>query len=142
MYFIIRKRSIYVVAFFLILVAVFIFEAVAIGDSNHSKYSSENNGIAFLQKHGISVDESTLTVDEINLPSEFNDIYENYNNLQKRAGFDISLYKGKTVIKLSYKVNGYDEVVFVNLLVFDNKIIGGDISSTALDGFIKPLFEE
>lgn len=142
MYFIIRKKNIYVVTFFLILVAVFIFEAAAIGGNNHSKYSAENNGLVFLEKHGISVDVSTFAVDEIKMPSKFNDIYENYNNLQKRAGFDISLYRGKTVKKLSYRVNGYEEVVFVNLLVFDNKIIGGDISSTALDGFMKPLFEE
>lgn len=142
MYFIIRKRNIFVVAFLCLLIVVFIFEAAAIGNKNHSKYSAENNGLVFLQKHGVSVDESTLTIDEIKLPSEFNDIYENYNNLQKRAGFDISLYRGKTVKKLSYRVKGYDEVVFVNLLVFDNKIIGGDISSTALDGFMKPLFEE
>ncbi len=142
MYFIIRKKSLLIVAFLLVLIAVFVFEAVAIGDRNHSKYSAAENGLVFLKKYGISVDESTLTVDEIKLPNEFNDIYENYNQLQKKAGFDISNYSGKTVKKLSYRVLGYDDVVFVNLLVFEDKIIGGDISSTALDGFMKPLFKE
>ena len=124
------------------LVGVFIFECAAIGDANHSKYSAEKNGLVFLQKQNISVDKSTLTVDEIKLPSEFNDIYENYNDLQKKAGFDISIYSGKTVKKLSYRATGYDDVVFVNLLVYGDKIIGGDISSTALDGFMKPLIKE
>ncbi len=139
MYVTFGKRSIYVAIFILFLVLVFFVECALIGDGNHSVNSADNNCLDFLEKNDISVDESSLKIEEVLLPYEFDEIYEDYNELQKQSGFDISLYRGKTVQKFSYRALGYDDVVFVNLLVYSDKIIGGDISSTALDGFMKPL---
>ena len=78
---------------------------------------------------------------EISIPEEFSDVYENYNTLQKQAGFDLSNYKGCLVTRYTYCLADFpaDEYVVANILVKDEKIIGGDISSRRLDGFMLPL---
>ncbi len=78
---------------------------------------------------------------EISIPEEFSDVYENYNTLQKQAGFDLSDYKGCLVTRYTYCLADFpaDEYVVANILVKDEKIIGGDISSKRLDGFMLPL---
>ena len=60
-----------------------------------------------------------------------------YNELQKEAGFDLSNYKGKNVTVYSCPVWNSDKLL--NLIVYDGKIIGGDISDVAFDGEMKPL---
>ena len=94
----------------------------------------------FLKSFGWEFAEKYTQKDVI-IPSEFNDVYSNYNEIQKKQGFDLSDYKGKTVKLYTYSITNYKNqensgCIFANILVFDNKIIGGDICSTALDGFM------
>jgi len=99
--------------------------------------------IEFLKSYGWEVS-SNVTEEIIIIPPQFNEIYKNYNEMQKQQGFDLSNFKGKTVTKYTYEVINYpksasDEYapnVFANLLVYEDKIIGGDICSMELDGFL------
>ena len=62
--------------------------------------------------------------------------------MQKSAGYDLSLYKGCQVTIYTYQINPVQNSAgesVVNLMVYNNKIIGGDISSTALGGYMLPL---
>ena len=141
MYVTLNKRSIYFVIFVVVLVLIFIFEGIFIKDSNHNVDSAQNECLDFLKKNGIDVDIPSCEIEKIKIPEEFNDTYKKYNDLQRKSGYDISDYCGKEVKKYTYKVLNYnsDDTVIVNLLVFADKIIGGDIASAAVDGFIKPL---
>ena len=78
---------------------------------------------------------------EVVIPAEFSSVYDNYNRLQKQAGFDLEPYKGCSVMRYTYSLGDFpaDEYVVINLLVTEEKIIGGDISSRRLDGFMLPL---
>lgn len=82
---------------------------------------------------------STKTV---TLPEVFSDIYSNYNALQLSAGYDLSLYKGCEVIIYSYQINapdGYEGECLANIIVYNNRVIGGDVSSAMLGGYMLPI---
>ena len=101
--------------------------------------------IAFLSQFGWSVEEDPAGVKETVIPDSFDEVYERYNELQKEQGFDLTPYCGTRVKQWSYRVLNYpgnesnSEQIRANLLVCNGVVIGGDISSTALDGFMQPF---
>lgn len=80
---------------------------------------------------------------EITIPQTFDKVYTNYNALQKEAGYDLLPFAGKTVTRCTYRIrnfsNDISQEVRANLFVYQNEIIGGDFSSTALAGTMLPL---
>ncbi len=93
----------------------------------------------FLAQYGWEVAAEPVEICEVIIPEEFNDVYQNYNAIQKQQEMDLSRYKGKRVKKWTYQIMNYPdkpEGVFANLLVADGRVIGGDISSTELGGFM------
>ncbi len=83
---------------------------------------------------------------EIVIPAEFSEVYQNYNELQKQYGFDLSRFKGDSATVYTYSVTDYPDPsggfyrdINLNLIVSNGKIIGGDISSAELDGFMEGL---
>lgn len=102
---------------------------------------SDKERIAFLTDLGYQVDSKAPEVKEVLIPDEFDDVFTKYNQLQKDAGMDLQPYHGKRVKCWTYKiVNNPDQgEVQANLYVYKDKIVGGDISSTALDGFMHGL---
>lgn len=87
---------------------------------------------------GYSVDETAVSEKDIVVPEVFSDVYTKYNEIQKKAGFDLTLYKGKKAVVYTYRLNGEEDTV-INLIVSDKYIIGGDVSSVRIDGEMKPL---
>ena len=77
------------------------------------------------------------------MPESFDRILAGYNEIQKRQGLDISKYQRKRVTHYAYEVTNYDSdgKVFVNLIVYRNRIIACDISSSEKDSFVLPLSE-
>lgn len=71
------------------------------------------------------------------IPSQWDNVYNNYNELQKQGGFDLTPYKGKACIRYTYEIP--DEFARGNVLVYDGKIIGGDVCSITLDGIMLPI---
>ncbi len=67
-------------------------------------------------------------------------VYNNYNNLQLEAGYDLSLYKGKDCIMYTYEIYNHPfGKAFAHIIVYKGEVIGGDISSVNLDGFMTAL---
>lgn len=101
--------------------------------------------IDFLSAYGYNILEKPVQIQEIIIPQEFSSEYEKYNEYQKLSGFDLSKFKGFRVKKYTYKVlnyeNSQDEVV-ANVLIYNNKVIGGDICSTTLGGFVHGFIKE
>ncbi len=111
--------------------------------STSAKSTEEH--IDFLNSYGYTVVENPMQIQEILIPTEFSEEYNTYNEYQKLSGFDLTKYKGYRIKKYTYKVTDYaeskDEVV-ANLMIYNNKIIGGDISSTTLGGFTHGFVKE
>jgi len=73
------------------------------------------------------------------IPREFDRVMSTYNELQKRQGLDLSKYRGREVTRYSYKITnypGYEGSVTANVIVYKNRVIGGDVSSSDVQGFI------
>jgi len=95
--------------------------------------------IEFLQSYGWKIEASPIEELEITIPQTFSEVYTNYNNLQKKQGFDLSKFKGQRVKRWTYRITNYPGVtdeVRADLLVFNDIIIGGDVSTVALNGFM------
>ena len=103
------------------------------------KAGNDEERIAFLKQFGWEVTAKPIEVTEVTIPQTFNSVYENYNKIQKEQGLDLSRYEGKTCKQWVYEIKNYPSQtasVRATLLVLDDQVIGGDICSAALNGFI------
>lgn len=96
--------------------------------------SNEKQRIGFLSQFGWDVDTEPAEVEEVVIPYEFDEVYTEYNDLQKKQGLDLEKYKGQIVKKWTYNVNNFPKYenktgyVNANLLIFNGNIIGADIT--------------
>ncbi len=93
----------------------------------------------FAEQFGWEIDSEPVEVREVVIPSQFGDVYEKYNQIQLEQGFDLTEHKGERVKRWTYRVTNYPNVVddvYINILIREGKVIGGDVCSTALDGFM------
>lgn len=106
---------------------------------NYSKIKTNEDRIAFLAQFGWKVDEDSVDQIEVVIPEKFDKVFTGYNEIQKRQGLDLSKYKGKTVMRYTYEITNYENEngkVYANVIVYRNKVIGGDICSADVGGFI------
>ena len=106
---------------------------------NYDKIKTNEDRIAFLRQFGIEVEDAPKESVEVIIPENFDKVFTGYNEIQKRQGLDLSRYKNKKVMRYTYVVTNYegeDGVVYANVLVYRNKVIGGDICSADVTGFI------
>lgn len=99
---------------------------------------TESQRQSFLTSFGWQTSGEPAKIAEIRIPEEFDTVYEEYNNLQKTQGMDLSKYKGKRCKKYEYAILNYPdqpEHVSCTLLVVDGKIVGGDVCCTEGEGF-------
>ena len=127
-----------------LIIVCFSFICLKISAVSNSEENAKTNAdrIVFINELGYTVISNEPTTKAACIPDVFYDVYSNYNNLQLASGYDLSLYKGCEVMIYTYKINapkGYDGECVVNLVVYNDRIIGGDVSSTALGGFMLPL---
>ena len=101
--------------------------------------SDNQKRIAFLAQYGWEVEEEPIECKDIAIPMTFGGVYQQYNEIQIKQGYDLEAYKGKTVKHYSYAVTNYPDTshsVRANLLIYEGEIIGGDICSLNIDGFM------
>ncbi len=107
------------------------------------KASNEQERLAFLSQFGWEVDEDPVAVEEVIIPTQFNSVYEKYNQLQLSQNFDLTKYAGKTAKKWTYRIKNYpgygadSDLIQANVLVCENAVIGGDICDLQHDGFMR-----
>ncbi len=105
----------------------------------YDKIKTEEDRIAFLTQFGWETAETPLEQTDVTVPTEFDKILKSYNEVQKQQGLDLTKYKGKTVTRYTYEIKnypGYDGKVYANVLIYKNRVIGGDICSADVKGFI------
>ena len=97
--------------------------------------------VNYINSLGFETDSSEKSK-EIIIPTRFNDVYNKYNEIQKKQGLDLAEYKGKTAVMYTYHVTNYgdNDNVIANLIVFDGQLIGADLCDTSADnGFLVAL---
>ena len=99
---------------------------------------TDEERIEFLNSFGWEVQPQPAEVMELTIPETCDGVYKEYNEIQQRQGMDLSKYKGKRVKRWTYEITNYPDEpqVVANLLVYEDKIIGGDVSTVRLDGFM------
>ena len=101
--------------------------------------------VQFLTDLGWEVTPSPTESAEVKIPKSSDEVFDRYNALQKSQGYDLGKYAGKTVMRYVYQINNFPdakEPVYATLLVYKDRIIGGDITDTTpggkVQGFSKP----
>ncbi|MBQ9552394.1 MAG: DUF4830 domain-containing protein [Clostridia bacterium] len=101
--------------------------------------------LAFLSQFGWEVVEDPVEVSEVLIPGKFDKAFEEYNEMQKKQGLDLSKYGGRRAKRWTYEVKNYpgyenSGLVQANLFVYEGRVIGGDICSLESDGFIHDFY--
>lgn len=99
----------------LALLAVIIVTVVRISSPAVYEMKSEAQRQAFLKEMGWEVSDEYDECKAVTIPKEFNEVYEKYNKLQKQ------------------------QEVRANLIVCEGQLVGGDVCSAELDGFMQGL---
>lgn len=117
--------------------------ASTVSDSMAKKIKTEQSRVEYLAQYGWEVESPALSEETVIIPRSFSEVFERYNQLQLQQGFDLSRFCGMEVEKYTYKVtNAQEEEVLALLFVYKGRVIGGDIHSTALDGFMQGIITE
>ena len=95
---------------------------------------TNDDRLAYLGGLGWQVSPQPIATEELLIPEEFDDSYQGYLKLQADQGFDLTQYQGKRVKRYTYQLTNYPtqaEPVQIALLVYKNRVIGGQIQSSS-----------
>lgn len=108
---------------------------------NYGGIKTNEDRVEFIEGFGLKVKEAPVAEQTFTMPENFDRVISGYNQVQKSQGLDLEKYKNKRVTHYAYEVTNYDYdgTVYVNLIVYRNKIIAADISSAANGGFLCSL---
>lgn len=98
--------------------------------------------VAYLSAYGWQVNDQPLASQELLIPTEMDETYDDYLTLQREQGFDLEEYAGKRVKRYTYEITNYpsgEQGVQANLILYKNTVIGGEVLSPQLDGFLHGL---
>lgn len=143
------KKAIIIASAVVVLTLSVVLFSCFTGDAARARDSAQINTVVegtagilqFISGYGWEVIPEPDDVREVVIPAEFDDVYKNYNEIQLAQGYDLEEYAGERVKKWSYTVTNYpgheeSDYIKINILVFDGQVIGGDVCSVKLDGFM------
>ncbi len=108
------------------------------------KLRTNDDRVTLLEGYGWTVNKEPLEFMEVRIPEEFDGVYNDYNEIQKKQGLDLMKYSGKRAMKYTYSITNHpskEEGVVANLIIYRNKLIAGDVCSPKLGGFMHGLSE-
>ncbi len=135
------KKGLFVIFSLFVCVGFICCEIYAVSN-NDTNAKNNADRLVFIKSLGYDIINNEPDTKTVNIPEVFYDVYKNYNTMQQSAGYDLSLFKGCEVTIYTYNINppsDYTGECVVNLIVYKDRIIGGDVSSAALGGFMLPL---
>lgn len=103
---------------------------------------SNEDRVAYLESLGWSVGDQPIATEELLIPEVFDESYTDYLALQAEQGFDLTKYCGKRVKRYTYEVTNHpsgEDSVQAALLIYKNRLIGGEVLSVSSTGFIHGL---
>ncbi len=101
--------------------------------------STNKDRISFLAQYGWTVEEEPYDTASVTIPADFDKIFTTYNTMQQLQGLDLSDYKRKSVTRYTYLITNYPNYegkVYANLLIYKDRVVGGDVCSADVNGFI------
>jgi hypothetical protein len=106
-----------------------------------ARVTSEDDMRALIRSLGWEIADQPADSDEVRIPAEFSDVYKSYNEIQKAQGMNLEKYRGKTVKRYTFDIVNHPsgEDVKLTLLIYKEKVIGGDVCTPRLDGFMHGL---
>ena len=109
-----------------------------------SGVKTEEDRQAFLKEAGAFVTGNAVEVAEFTVPADFDRVLLGYNEIQKSQGFDLSRYAKKTVTRYTYEGTDprHEGKVFVNLIVYRDKVVAADVTCAEGHDFVAPLLWE
>ena len=126
----------YFISVVIIIVTTLMFVLFASGET-------DTNNIVFLKGYGWEVRTKSVEKEDIIIPKPFDRVYENYNDIQLKAGLDLRPYMGMKGVRYTYIVENYPkdvgEEVRANVICINNEPVGGDIMTVSVRGFIHSL---
>lgn len=141
-----RGKSILIILLILIVIAAgfFLVKAKKAADSDKLFAMSGNaERVEFLNRQGYIVKPDPVRREDVVVPSEFNEAYQSYVDMQTAQGLDLAQHKGDKATLFSYAVLNYPEYsenVFADLLISDDKLIACQLKfEDDENGFVKPL---
>ena len=117
-------------------------DAVSPAPASPKGIKTNEDRIAYLESYGWSVSSDPIAVEELIIPEQFDETYSQYLELQASQGFDLTDYCGKRVKRYTYEITNYptgESGIQAGLLVYKSTVIGGDVLSAQLGGFIHGL---
>ena len=103
---------------------------------------TESDRRAFLASFGYEVKSDAESTVDFTLPRSLDAVLLDYNELQKKAGLDLSKYAGKKVTRYTYllpKQEGYEGNVYANIIVYRSRVVAADLTGVGESGFVRPL---
>ena len=126
----------YFISVVILIVSTVMFVLFASGET-------DTNNIVFLKGYGWEVRTKSVEKEDIIIPKPFDRVYENYNDIQLKAGLDLRPYMGMKGVRYTYIVENYPkdvgEEVRANVICINNEPVGGDIMTVSIRGFIHSL---
>ena len=114
------------------------------GEIDLSGVGKHEGRVEFIRQFGYEIGEAPVSEAEFNMPTTFDRVGIDYNEVQRRQGLDLTKYGGKRVCRYTYEVknyDGYEGRVLANVIVYRDRVIGCDISSEDPAGFVEPLIK-
>ena len=131
----------FIIMFAILAAAVFLVKSTVSYVSAAIGEVTQEEAAKFIEDCGWKLKPDSGSAEEIVIPAEFSEVYERYNNLQKKQGYDLSAYRGETATRYTFQVLNFTEYdgstcdnAEAHLLVCGGKIIGGDVCSLSISG--------
>lgn len=111
---------------------------VATVATDFKNVQTEEDMAEFLSQFGYEIDQESVSVYKMDIPEEFNSVYEKYNEIQRAQGLNLKRYVNKSCTAYVFKVTNYeyDGEVFATLFIKNGRVIAGDVCSKDGDGFV------
>ena len=134
-------------SFFVLLAGLLLILAVFIASTPSTPFSSASiksadDVCAFLADLGWETESADVQTENSTLPEQFDDVFTEYNSLQLQQGCDLSKYLGKEITVYTVPIKNYGDSsqnVYATIIIHKNKVIGGDIHSAEMNGFMHTL---
>lgn len=101
--------------------------------------------VDYARNMGWIINPSPAEISHLTIPNEFDEVYETYNSIQKKSGFNLEDFRGKRVTRYTYQVQNHEssdtQRVYMGVIVYESRIIAADISSTDMEGFLHGICE-
>ena len=135
MYITLTKKNLFVILCAVVIGFLLITQFLSVNASG-TEISTNAQRVQYIATLGVDLQSDEYEQKQVIIPQEFGEVYSNYNTLQRAAGFDLSAFKGKKVMVYTYHTT---DGKTVNLMVYKNKLIGGDIADLNINGQMTAL---